>query len=112
MGTPLRPPRVLPPLAARFEIAPRRVRAGAEGVRIAWALPWERAWVSAEAYALEGRRVARLLTEENASGRGERNLRLGAIPAGLYVVVLRARPEIGSGSLTASRALRIEAGAP
>ena len=111
-GTPARPPRVLPRLASRFEITPRRIRSGADGSRIAWALPWPRAWVSVEAYDLEGRPVARLLTEENASGRAERKVRLGAMPAGLYVVVLRAKSEDGSGNLTVSRAMRIEGEAP
>ncbi len=111
-GTPLRPPRVLAPLASRFEITPPRIRAGAGGSRIAWALPWLRGWVSVEAYDLEGRRVAKLLTEENASGRAERKVRLDAMPAGLYVVVLRAKSEDGSANVTASRAVRIEGVVP
>lgn len=111
-GTPARPPRVLPALASRFEITPRRVRAGADVSRIAWALPWPRAWVSVEAYDLEGRRVGRLLTEESASGRAERKVRLDDLPAGLYVVVLRAKSEDGSGNVTVSRAVRIEGEAP
>jgi hypothetical protein len=112
VGTPARPPHVLPPLSSRFEITPRRIRPGADGSRLAWALPWPRAWVSVEAYDLEGRRVARLLTEEGARGRAERKVRLDGMPAGLYVVVLRAKSEEGSASVTVSRAMRIEGEAP
>ena len=68
--------------------------------------------MSVEAYDLEGRRVGRLLTEESASGRAERKVRLDDLPAGLYVVVLRAKSEDGSGNVTVSRAVRIEGEAP
>ena len=105
-----------PALAGRWATSndndPFVMRPGADGSRLAWALPWPRAWVSVEAYDLEGRRVARLLTEEGARGRAERKVRLDGMPAGLYVVVLRAKSEEGSASVTVSRAMRIEGEAP
>ncbi|HEY6865730.1 MAG TPA: hypothetical protein VI792_00640, partial [Candidatus Eisenbacteria bacterium] len=38
-GTPLAPPRPVPVLRARFELAPRRIAAGA-ALDLAWSLPW------------------------------------------------------------------------
>jgi hypothetical protein len=105
-GTPLAPPKTLPPAAHRFELAPARVPAGDVRVAITWALPWPRAEVRADLYDLEGRRVAALLPERSAAGRGTRELTLAGAPAGVYWVVLEARAT-GGERFTDSRPLRI-----
>lgn len=105
-GSPLAPPKVLPPAAHRLEVAPARVPAAAARVAITWALPWPRADVRADLYDLDGRRVAEILPERSAAGRGTRELTLAGAPAGVYWVVLEARAT-GGERLTESRPLRI-----
>lgn len=105
-GSPLAPPKVLPPAARRFDVAPARVPAAAARVAITWALPWPRADVRADLYDLDGRRVAEILPERSAAGRGTRELTLAGAPAGVYWVVLEAHAS-GGERLTESRPLRI-----
>jgi hypothetical protein len=107
-GTPLAPPRPLIEVAGRLAIAPRRVQAGAE-VRIGWALPWSQPRAAIEIYDLAGHRAARPLPEDEVTPRGERRW-IAALPPGLYVIALRASGP--GGSLSESRALRIEGAAP
>ncbi len=109
-GTPLSPPRPPPALASRFALGSRRLAVGATG-HMAWALPWPRARLTVELYDLAGRRVARPIVEAAVPARGERDWPLGSLAPGIYVVMMRARPESGSGSLSESRALRIEGAA-
>jgi hypothetical protein len=110
-GTPLAPPRVLAPLARRFECAPRRLREGGTAT-LAWDLPWPRARVLLDLFDLAGRRVARPLAEFAAPARGERTWSAVGVPPGLYVALARARPE-GSGDwIVERRALRVEGSAP
>jgi hypothetical protein len=111
-GTPLMPPSALPALAGRFAIAPRRVRAGGAEARFSWSLPWPRGTIAIEIYDLAGRRVARPLPETTVSTRGERAWPTGDLGPGLYLAVLRARPEGGGDPLTETVALRIEGEAP
>ena len=105
-GSPLAPPKARPPAAHRFEVAPARVPAADARVAITWALPWPRAEVRADLYDLDGRRVAELLPERSAAGRGTRELTLAGAPAGVYWVVLEAHAT-GGERLTESRPLRI-----
>ncbi len=107
-GTPLAPPLALPPLAARFEVSPRRVRAGATRARLAWSLPWPRAHVAVEVYDLAGRRVAQALADAAVPARGVAEWDAAALPPGLYILALRARADTGGDTLTESRALRVE----
>ncbi|MBI5710876.1 MAG: lamin tail domain-containing protein [Candidatus Eisenbacteria bacterium] len=109
-GTPLSPPRPPPALASHFELARRRLASGATG-HLAWALPWPRARLTVELYDLAGRRVARPIAEAAVPARGERDWAPGSLAPGVYVVMMRARPESGSESLSESRALRIEGAA-
>ncbi|TMQ65479.1 MAG: lamin tail domain-containing protein [Candidatus Eisenbacteria bacterium] len=105
-GTPMRPPRS--PLAVeRFDVAPRRLTPGASQARIAWSLPWARARVSVEAFDLAGRRVAPVFAEASVAGRGEVVWTVGSLPAGLYVLVLKARAESGAESIAAARPVRV-----
>lgn len=104
-GTPLAPPRALSSPVGGLELAPRRLRAG--GVTtVTWSLPWERARLAAELYDLSGRRVAALWPETPMPGRGERAWSSGALPPGLYVVLVRARSERGE-VRSLRRALRV-----
>ena len=105
-GSPLAPPKTLPPAAHRFEVLPARVPAAAARVAITWALPWPRADVRADLYDLDGRRVAELLPERSAAGRGTRELTLAGAPAGVYWVVLEAHAT-GGERLTDARPLRL-----
>ena len=108
-GTPLAPPRGGPAANARFDLGPRRVRAG-ELPRLAWALPWPRAQLGLEIFDLSGRRVARL-PDVLVGARGAR--RIDALPGpGLYLVAIVARSEDGAGVIRATRALRIEGRGP
>jgi hypothetical protein len=110
-GTPLGPPRSLPVQGARFAVSPRRLRAGGDGVRLSWALPWERARVAVELYDLAGRRLRSIQPEAPAPGRSESRWSALDIPPGLYLLVLRARPEHGAETTTAARPLRVEGAA-
>jgi hypothetical protein len=112
MGTPLAPPLELPALAARFQVSPRRVRAGAGTARLAWSLPWEPARVAIDVYDLAGRRVLRVLPETSAAARGEREWSLQGLAPGFYLVALLARAEAGGHALRETAALRVEGAAP
>ena len=112
LGTPLSPPLTLPAIATRFQILPRRVRAGTGTTVLAWSLPWERARVSIEVYDLAGRRVMRPLSEMFSAARGEREWGAGSLAPGLYLVALLARAENGDQVLRETVPLRIEGGAP
>jgi hypothetical protein len=112
LGTPLAPPVTLAPLATRFELTPRRLRAGAGVARLAWSLPWERARVSVEVYDLAGRRVQRALVDAATTGRGERDWSIEGLAPGLYLVALLARSDPGDVTLRETAAFRIEGAAP
>ncbi len=112
LGTPLAPPLTLPVIATRFQVTPRRVRAGAGVARLSWSLPWERARVSIEVYDLAGRRVLRALIEVPSAARGEREWRVEGLAPGLYLVALLARAETGDQVLRETAALRVEGAAP
>jgi hypothetical protein len=107
-GSPLAfpcPPRALP---RRFDVEPRRVARG-KPARLAWDLPWPRARVAFELYDLAGRSRGVVLEEAAVAARGERTWIPGGVDAGLYLVVMRARPERGEGALAVARPLRVEA---
>lgn len=108
LGSPLRPPRPLGEIAGRFEIAPRRLSAATAATRLSWALPWPRARVAADLFALSGARVVSVLPELAAPARGEREWRPAGVPPGLYLLVFQARPEGGGEGLSVTRAIRIE----
>ena len=112
LGTPLAPPLTLAPLATRFEMTPRRLRAGAGVARLKWSLPWERARVSIEVYDLAGRRVRRALPESDSAARGESDWSVEGLPPGLYLVALLARAETGNQALRETAAFRIVGAAP
>jgi hypothetical protein len=111
-GSPLRPPRAPAPLVGRFDLVPRRARQGTTLVRLAWSLPWNRARASVDVYDLSGARVAHAVSENLVSGRAEREWPIQNLAPGLYVVVLRARAESGSESLSESRTLRVDGATP
>jgi hypothetical protein len=111
-GTPLAPPRPPVAIAGRFEVEPRRLRATSGRARLSWSLPWPRGRVSIEAYDLGGGRVALPFPETLVAGRGESEWSVGAMPPGIYLVVLRARAESAADRLTVTRAMRIERVAP
>jgi hypothetical protein len=112
LGGPLAPPRVLPPLAARFVVRPRRVSVGATAASIGWDLPWPRGRIAVELYDLAGRRVAQVLPETAVPARGERPWGAVGVTPGLYLLTLLARAEDGGGSFTATQPVRIEGSAP
>ena len=112
LGGPLAPPRVLPPLAARFVVRPRRVSVGATVASIGWDLPWPRGRIAVELYDLSGRRVAQVLPETAVPSRGERPWSAVGVTPGLYLLALLARADDGGGSLTATQPVRIEGSAP
>ena len=105
-GSPLAPPRVTPRAAGGFEVEPRSLARGARPT-LRWSLPWLRARVACEAYDLAGRRRATLMAESLVPGRAERLAVTSALDPGLYLVVLKARPESGDDVLTVSRAFRV-----
>ena len=107
-GTPLQPPRPPAALASRFQLTPRRLRPGAARTRLEWALPWPRAHAAVEVYDLAGRRVARALDDVAVPAHGTLEWDAVALPAGLYVVALRARADSGGETLTETRALRVD----
>jgi hypothetical protein len=112
LGTPLAPPLTLAPIATRFQMTPRRLRAGAGAARLMWSLPWERARVSIEIYDLAGRRVRRALAETPSAGRGECDWSVEGLVPGLYLATLLARAETGDQTLRETAAFRIEGAAP
>ena len=105
-GSPLQPPRPLPPVAHRFQLAPSRARAG-DRLKLGWELPWPRARVSVQLFDLNGRSVAMLLPEIAAAGRGVREVPLTAAPPGLFFAVLEARAESGGERVAETRPLRV-----
>jgi len=110
LGTPLAPPRTLPPLAGALEVAPRRIAAGAD-VRMSWSLPWD-ARLTLELHDLAGRRVGALRPEGPAARRGEFAWRAAGLPPGLYLVTLRARAADGSATLTRTLPVRLRGSTP
>jgi hypothetical protein len=87
-------------------VAPRRLLGGS-AARLSWSLPWQRARVSAELYALSGARVGAVLPELAAPPRGEREWRPEGLRAGLYLLVFHARPESGGEALSVTQPIRI-----
>ncbi|MBI1798453.1 MAG: lamin tail domain-containing protein [Candidatus Eisenbacteria bacterium] len=104
-GTPLAPPRPPPSIAGRFELAPRRLRAG-ETPRLVWSLPWPRARITIEAFDLAGRFIAREI-QSTTGARGEWRIEF-LRSSGLYLLSLEAHPESGGASLREMRIVRIE----
>jgi hypothetical protein len=115
-GTPLRPPRPLPAMRARWEVEPQRWRlASGQALALRYALPWPAGRAAADLYDLGGRLRARLVPERETPARGEWRLDVadarGLMP-GYYLVVLRARARSGGETLVERRVLRVEGGAP
>jgi hypothetical protein len=108
LGSPLRPPHALADLAGRFDVSPRRIGGATPATRLSWSLPWRRARVGAELYALSGSRVGAVLNESVLPGRGEREWKAAGIGPGIYVLVFQARPEGGGEGLQVARVIRIE----
>jgi hypothetical protein len=90
-GTPLQPPRHVPPGPVRFAASPRRVALAAPELELSWQLPWPVADVTVELYDLAGRFVARLMDAQPSTALGTRRVRLDGAGAGVYALVLRAR---------------------
>jgi hypothetical protein len=109
-GTPLQPPRALPPLAGRFALSPRRLHGAIAPASLAWQLPWPRGRITVDLYDLAGRHVRQVLPETAVAGRGERSWSAGDLTPGLYVMVLLARGDSDATTLTATQPLRIEGG--
>jgi hypothetical protein len=113
-GSPLAPPRPLPPLAGRLLLAPSRWHpARGAPLVVGYALPWPRARAALELYDLRGRRQAHLVSERDVTGRGEWTVGSAGgrgLPSGYYLVVLRARS--GTEEMVERTVLRIEAEAP
>src|SRR5262249_41358955 len=105
-GTPLQPPRPRAPVTGRFEIEPRRLLASGIEARLRWDLPWPRARIACDLYDLAGRPRGQVLPETEVSGRGEQRWASTDLGPGLYLIVLRARPESGDGSLAVTRPIR------
>ena len=108
-GTPLSPPRELPPTPGGFRANPRRVHAAGETVTFAWELPWPSGRVTLELYDLDGHRTRRLAGPVESGERGERPVNFEALPPGLYLAVLRA--ESSEGTFTRVTPLRVEGAA-
>ncbi len=80
--------------------------------RLEWALPWPRARVAVDVYDLAGRRVARALEDGLVPARGGAEWDASGLSPGLYLLALLARAESGGGTLTETRALRIDGAEP
>jgi len=106
-GTPLEPPRVLPPIAARLRLAPARL-GNDRRVAIEWSLPWPRASGTVTLHDLAGRQLATVLAESEIAGRGELRWDARALPGGLYLVTLLARDVESGATLSASTPMRVE----
>jgi hypothetical protein len=113
LGSPLAPPRALPPLAGRFAVIPRRLHASGNRIAsIGWDLPWPRGRIAIDLYDLAGRRVTQVLPETAVPGRGERAWTPAELPPGLYLLALVARAEGGVETMTLTQPLRVEGSAP
>jgi hypothetical protein len=112
-GSPLAPPRPLPPLASRFAVSPRRLAAsGSRTTRIGWDLPWPRGRIAVDLYDLGGRRVTQVLSEIAVTARGERAWSAADLPPGLYLLAMVAHAEGGAETMTLTQPLRVEGSAP
>jgi hypothetical protein len=107
-GTPLEPPRVLPPQRRRLELGARRLDRAAHRMRVSWSLPWPRAIGTLALHDLAGRRVTTVLDERELPGRGDLDWDAGALPGGLYLVVLLAHDPDSGASLSATAPVRVE----
>jgi hypothetical protein len=107
LGTPLEPSRPRVAVPGRFEIAPRRLLAGAEA-RLSWDLPWPRARIACRIYDLAGRPRGVVLPTTEVSARGEQRWAPRELAAGLYLLVLEAEAESGEGRVTVTRPVRLE----
>lgn len=113
LGSPLAPPRPLPPLATRFAVSPRRVAfSGPRTTNIGWDLPWPRGRVAVDLYDLGGRRVTQVLPEVAVTARGERTWNVADLPPGLYLLAMVARAEGAAETMTLTQPLRVEGNAP
>lgn len=111
-GTPLAPPRPLDAAgAATIALLQPRLRAGA-ALALRWSLPWRDARLSAELYALDGQRVARLAHELPARSSEEHSFAVTSVAPGLYVLRLRAHPASGVGELVRTWAVRVDGMVP
>jgi hypothetical protein len=107
VGTPLEPPRVLPPLGGRLKLRSPRITAERR-VAIEWSLPWPRAAGVLTLYDLAGRKVATVLPESEIAGRGELRWDARSLPGGLYLMTLLARDLDTGATLSASTPMRVE----
>ncbi len=106
-GSPLAPPARF--VAAEVSLATTRPRiAMGAPLELSWSLPWPRARATLEIHDLSGRRLARLMSGEVISGRGARSFGALALPAGLCLVRLTARPEVGDAIVTRTLPVRFE----
>ncbi len=110
-GTPLSPPRPPPTGALRLSGRPRRVQAG-QAVELSWTLPWATAQVTIELYDLAGRRLAIPLPIRDAQATGSQTWRVDDVPAGLYLLALRASDPARAEVLTATQPLRVDGRVP
>jgi hypothetical protein len=106
-GSPLRPPRELPPIAGRLEVRPRRIASG-EPLRMSWSLPWPRARVAIEVFDLAGRRVARVIERADVPARGDLTWQPSNLPGGRYLISLRAVEWGGTATAGAVTPIRLE----
>ena len=111
-GTPLAPPRALAALRVPLALGKRRVAAAPDAAALAWDLPWPRARIALEVYDLAGHRVARPIVDAAVPARGERAWDTSDLSPGVYVVLMRARPEGAGAGLSATAALRVDGVAP
>jgi hypothetical protein len=110
-GTPLSPPRPPPTGPLRLSGTPRRVLAG-QSVELRWTLPWATAQVTIELYDLAGRLLATPLPRRDAQATGSQTWRVGDVPAGLYLLAMRASDPARAEVLTATQPLRVDGRVP
>ncbi len=106
-GGPLAPPAQRPALSQVFRVTPRRLAPSSPEALLEWSLPWPLARVSIEVYDLEGRRLARPVSDRLSPGRGVLPWRPDTLPPGLYLVSLRARSPSGPQELHQEVAVRV-----
>ena len=107
-GTPLEPPHVVAERDASLRVAPHRLHAPGELLRIAWSLPWPLAHVTVAVHDLAGHRAA-LWLDDVVAGREEERMVRADVPApGVYLVTMRARGP--ARELVRVQALRIDGG--